>query len=176
MAKHKHKRKNRPSLVLYLGILIFLLDFATKIAVSRGLPLMGSDDLWYPYGGIPVFSNFIGIEFSLVHAINKGAAWGMFADHQNLLMSVRIILIALVISYAIFINKNRQYDIPFTLLISGALGNILDYFLYGHVVDMFHFVLWGYDYPVFNVADASICIGIIWLIFFSSPNNNKKRA
>ncbi|MEC7838693.1 MAG: signal peptidase II [Chlamydiota bacterium] len=172
----KSKRKKKFPLVVYFGVFIFLMDFITKLLVSRNLPLMGSDDLWYPYGGIPVFSNFLGIEFSLVHAINRGAAWGIFADYQGLLMIFRIILIGVVINYAIFFNKNRSYDYPFMLIICGALGNILDYFLYGHVVDMFNFVLWGYDYPVFNIADTAICVGIIWLVFFSSPQNQKKRA
>ena len=49
----------------------------------------------------------------------------------------------------------------------GALCNILDYFFYGHVIDMLHFVFWGYDYPVFNVADSFICIGVFWLFFAS---------
>ena len=53
------------------------------------------------------------------------------------------------------------------MVAAGALGNVLDIFLYGHVVDMFYFVFWGWSYPVFNLADASIFIGIATLAIVS---------
>ena len=52
-------------------------------------------------------------------------------------------------------------------IIVGAVGNLVDYVAYGFVVDMFHFILWGYDYPVFNVADTAITVGMGWLIVLS---------
>jgi len=65
--------------------------------------------------------------------------------------------------YVMLFNKNKALVVPFVFVISGAIGNILDYFIYGHVVDMMHFVFWGYDYPVFNIADSFICIGVALL-------------
>lgn len=122
---------------------------------------------WYPYKGIAIFKNFFGIEFSIVHATNKGAAWGLFSDFQFYLICLRIILIISLFVYLLFFNRFSSRIIPLTLISLGALGNILDYFLYGHVIDMFHFVLWRYDFPVFNVADSMICIGIFLLVISS---------
>lgn len=121
----------------------------------------------YPYGGIGVFSNFLGIEFSLVHATNRGAAWGIFADWQMGLLILRILMILILLGYALFFNQRRILSFPLALIIAGATGNVLDFFLYGHVIDMFHFVFWHYDYPVFNVADSAIFVGIAWFIFDS---------
>lgn len=160
---------------LYLGITILFLDLATKCLVSLFLPVMDSEHLWYPYGGVPVFRDFFGVEFSLVHAINYGAAWGLFSNHQGGLLVGRMVLISGVVVYAWRFNRNRSYDIPLALVIGGAIGNVIDYFIYGHVIDMFHFVLWGYDYPVFNVADMAICAGIIWLFMTSSLSDEQPK-
>lgn len=120
--------------------------------------------LWYPYGGIGIFKNFLGIEFSISHQINHGAAWGMLADFQIPLLYLRIALISFLFIYTIFFNTNPKRNIPFVLIIAGATGNVIDYFLYGHVVDMLHFVLWGYDFPVFNLADSAIFIGVAYVL------------
>lgn len=152
-------------IAIILAIIVFLADVGTKYTVSQFLPQMGAQHMWFPYGGIAVFKNFFGIDFSIVHAINHGAAWGILSQYQHLLLVGRIVLIIAVAAYALFFNKNRSYDIPLALIITGASANVLDYFIYGHVVDMFYFIFWGYHYPVFNVADSAICIGVAWLIF-----------
>lgn len=148
----------------FLGLFIIFLDMGTKYWTQSHLPLMTGE---YPYGGIPIFKDFFGIEFSWVHQTNRGAAWGLGAEYQMGLMVARIILVTALIFYALFFNKKVINILGFTLVIAGALGNIIDYFVYGHVIDMFHFVLWGYDYPVFNVADSAITLGILWLIYAS---------
>lgn len=146
---------------------VLLLDLITKYLTQKYVEPMNGYSLWYPYNGIGVFKNFLGIEFSITHAINRGAAWGILADYQHWLLVFRIIMVALIINFVLFFNKQKKIVIPLCLIAAGALGNIIDYFLYGHVVDMFHFVLWGYDHPVFNIADSSIFIGIVWIFLFS---------
>ncbi|CDZ79999.1 Lipoprotein signal peptidase [Candidatus Rubidus massiliensis] len=131
---------------------------------------------FYPYGGIAIFKNFLGIEFSISHATNKGAAWGLFANFQQLLLYFRIVLIAGLIAYIIEFNKKVNNTVPLSIIAAGAVGNVIDYFLYGHVVDMFHFILWGYDFPVFNIADSCIFIGICWLIVNSWIEEKKTRS
>ena len=49
-----------------------------------------------------------------------------------------------------------------TLILAGAISNVIDTFVYGHVVDMIHFTFWGYDYAVFNLADSAVCLGVFW--------------
>ena len=130
-----------------LGLFILLADATTKYATQESLPLIAYSESSYPYGGIAVFANFAGIEFSLVHAINRGAAWGVLANFQVPLLVSRIVLVAVLCSFLLFLNRRKEWRLPLTLIVTGAIGNIIDYFIYGHVIDMFHFILWGYDFP-----------------------------
>lgn len=151
---------------------VIVVDFLTKAWTVAEIPVMSSHI--YPYGGIGVFQNIFGIEFSLIHTINRGAAWGILSNYQGALLIFRIVLIVGTFIYLKFFNTRRQWELPFALIIAGALGNVIDFFVYGHVIDMFHFVLWGYDYPVFNVADSTIFIGICWLFLLSWKDKRQK--
>lgn len=153
-------------ILLLIALLILAADIATKFFVDAYMPL-GYAYAGFPFGGIPVFHNFFGIDFSINHMINRGAAWGIFGEYQDLLTIGRIFIIGGMLIYLLFFNQNRSLRIPLTLILTGATGNIIDYFVYGHVVDMFHFVLWGYDFPVFNVADSAVTLGVAWWIVLS---------
>lgn len=175
----KKKAQKTEVSVWFYALAVFVLDQVTKWLTVAYLPQLSRNAFWYPYGGIGVFKDVAGVEFSLVHATNKGAAWGAFSDYQGYLLTARIILIVLVLLYALFYNNHPKWQIPLALIIGGAFSNIVDYFVYGHVIDMFHFVFWGYDYPVFNIADSAICIGIAWIfllsLFGESKGKKKKR-
>lgn len=153
--------------LLWIGILILVLDQISKGLVYTYLPVIDSSLYWYPYGGIGIFKNFAGIEFSINHMTNTGAAWGVLANYQLPLIFLRIGLIIGLCLYLFSFNRHSSWQLPLMLIIAGALGNVIDFFLYGHVVDMLHFVLWGYDFPVFNVADSAITIGIVYLLVLS---------
>ncbi len=159
-------------LPLWIGLLVLIADVATKYLTHHYLPLIGISTFLYPYGGIAVFQDFFGIDFSINHHINTGAAWGLFKQYQLPLLYLRMGLLFFLIVFATRFNKNSKWDIPFALIIAGAIGNILDYFLYGHVIDMIHFVLWGYDFPVFNLADSAIFLGIFSLFFLSKADSS----
>ncbi len=166
-------------LPLIVAIFVLVLDFASKSFTHHYLPLMRVNWLWYPYGGIGVFKDFFGIEFSISHHINKGAAWGLLSDFQIPLVYARIALIGVLMVYALWWNTHREWRIPLALIISGAIGNVIDYYLYGHVIDMLHFILWGYDFPVFNIADSAIFLGVASILILSftgqkSPSKLKK--
>lgn len=147
-----------------LAIAILLADLLSKYWTHTNLPLLSYSSMEYPYGGIALFHNFFGINFSLNHATNKGAAWGIFAQFQYALVFLRLILIASLLVYLFLYNEKRSWQLPLVLIITGAIGNILDFFLYGHVIDMLHFVLWGYVFPTFNISDSAIFLGIVSLI------------
>lgn len=152
--------------IICSGLLLIFFDLLSKFLVVQYLP---SSDLFiysYPYGGIPVFKDFLGIQFSINYVANTGAAWGLFGDHQVLLLWARIILISSLLLYLTCFNKQKSWTLPLTFICAGAIANVSDYFFYGHVVDMLHFILWGYDFPVFNIADAAISVGVgLFFIF-----------
>lgn len=153
--------------MLWVGVIVLVLDQLIKALVYTHLPVIDSSLYWYPYGGYGVFQNFGGIEFSINHMTNSGAAWGLLGNYQLPLIILRIGLIFALFVYLFYFNYHTSWQLPLILIIAGALGNVLDFFVYGHVVDMFHFVIRGFDFPVFNLADSSISIGIAFLFILS---------
>lgn len=157
------------------GIAVIMLDALTKALTVAYLPPMKWFNLWYPYGGIGVFENLGGIEFSIVHATNSGAAWSLFSSFPHSLVAFRVALIVAVLVYSLGVNRNPRWNIPLALIIGGATANVIDFFVYGQVVDMFYFVFWGYSYPVFNIADSAIFLGvarICWINLFPGKAKN----
>ncbi|MBP9841939.1 MAG: signal peptidase II [Simkaniaceae bacterium] len=133
-------------------VLILFLDFFSKTLTLRFIS---------PRGGIDLMS--WGVDFSLVHVVNRGGAWGIFADHHLWLLGGRIAIVAGMVGYLCLKRKEKAHQIPFSMIIAGAIGNILDCLIYGHVIDMLKFTFWGYEYPVFNIADAAIVCGVALL-------------
>lgn len=160
-------------LPILIALLVLAADALSKYLTHHYLPVMQRYSLWYPYGGIPIFKNLWGIEFSISHQINTGAAWGMLSAYQMPLLYFRGLLIASLLIYMVFFNQQPAKRISFTLIIAGALGNVLDHYFYGHVVDMLHFVLWGYDFPVFNLADSAIFLGVACLLLVETLEPRK---
>jgi signal peptidase II len=146
-------------------LIIILIDQATKLFVDFNIPKISWMNVVYPYGGIAVFKDFLGIQFSIVHETNLGGAWGLLSDHPTVLLSIRIALISILGCYLIFAKASQAHKWPLTLILAGAIGNVIDIFIYSHVIDMFYFKFGSYSYPVFNVADSFIFIGIVWIIF-----------
>lgn len=149
------------------ALCLFGVDFLSKMYVHEMLPVMGWASPLYPYGGIAVFHQlFGGIDFSINYVTNKGAAWGMLSSFQDYLLYFRFLIIGSVLVYLLFFAEQIQ-RFPLLLVLVGAAGNVVDYFVYGHVVDMFYFRLWGYSFPVFNIADSAIFCGIAWMLLQS---------
>lgn len=132
---------------MILWAALLLLDFASKWAATLMIPHV-------PIAAVG------GVTFSLDYVINTGAAWGMFAGYAGWLVLLRAAIIAGLLIYGM---KGWQMK----LIVTGAIGNVIDYCLYGHVVDFFHFTFWGYEFPVFNVADSCITIGVLALFLFA---------
>jgi signal peptidase II len=147
---------------LVLFPLLLGLDIVTKVLAMHWIPHLSYGP--YPFGGIEVFS-LGGITFSLNYVVNTGAAWGLFAGYSGLLFGLRT---AIIFALIFFVPKR----LPIWLVVTGAVGNAIDYCLYGHVIDFFHFTFWGYSFPIFNVADACITIGIFSLLLL--PNKSKE--
>lgn len=162
------KKISKLLFILFIGILAA--DFFSKYLAKELLSPIEWYHSVYPFGGIGIFKDFYGISLSLNYVENRGTAWGLLSRYYDLLLIGRSILIGFLILYLFFANQEKQRQFPLVLVISGALGNLLDCFIYGHVIDMIHFVFWGYSYPVFNIADVSICVGAGLLMILSFTN------
>jgi signal peptidase II len=159
---------------IFFGILG--LDILTKWWIVHHLPSPTYSPN-FPYGGIAVMENlFGGIHFAITHVINQGGAWGLFSSMPQALLTARMILVSFLFIYVLFFVTGAKTQLGMICILSGAIGNIIDYFIYGHVIDMFHFTFWGYSFPVFNVADSAICIGFALLSLFSLLGKKKTHA
>lgn len=151
---------------LGLGLIIIIIDQITKYGTYVYLrPSHKVLDL-FAFDGIPIFQKFLGIDFCLRYITNRGAIYGWGESYQIGLLLMRIGLILGAWIFLLVSTKPEKYRYLIGLIIAGGIGNVIDYFTYGHVIDMLHFTFWGYSYPVFNVADIAICIGMIGLIFY----------
>jgi signal peptidase II len=144
-----------------LSALLFLLDFFSKAYILDPFSMTLSQ---YGHYGLPVFRDFLGIDFYITLTGNTGAAWGILSDYPQILIGIRIGIIALLLFYLFLVHHDWTFDLPLVLIITGAVGNIIDTFIYGFVVDFLFFRLWGYNFPVFNVADVLISVGVFLLL------------
>ena len=161
---------------LLLTIFLFSLDFISKYWVHHHLPRIEFANSFYPYGGIAIFKDFFGIDFCITHAANTGGAWSLLSTYPHLLLYLRLVIILSLFIFIIFYNKNPSRHIPFILIAIGAVGNILDTFIYGAVVDMLYFNLWGYSFPIFNIADTLIFCGVASLVVQMLLEKNRKES
>lgn len=146
--------KRRFLIDLLIGVGFFGLDRWIKVLAFSSLHV-----------GSPVFvGSFLGIDLNWTLTSNEGAAWGLFNDSPRLLFTFRLLFILLLIWGYVFSQLDRFVKTCLVLVLSGAVGNLIDTILWGHVVDMIHLTLWGFDYPVFNIADVGICLGCIGIV------------
>jgi len=147
---------------LIVSAAIIVLDLWTKWIVVRRIDLHES---------IPVIPNL----FQLVHVRNTGAAFGIGANAESrivplLLNAGAIAVFCFVVLYALRAAvTDRLLQTGLHLILGGAIGNLLDRFRFGYVVDFLDvYVRMGgreHHWPAFNVADSAICIGIALLFF-----------
>ncbi len=138
---------------------VFLLDRVSKAVIQANV------SLWDTYVVIPGL-------FNIVHAENKGAAFGLFADataewRTFFLLGLSLIVLVLVAGalwHPSSAGGSRWMRIGLSLVLGGALGNIFDRIARGAVTDFLDFHLGGYHWPAFNVADSAITTGAFLLL------------
>jgi signal peptidase II len=153
-----------------IAALVVLVDRASKWLVSQNVSLHDS---------LPIVPGF----FRLTHVENRGAAFGLFSESPSewkVAVLILFSLIALVVVSALLWKNSHAMTVTgvgLALIMGGALGNLWDRLLAGHVVDFLDFSVGGYHWPAFNVADSAIVMGALLLvteILFSKPAEEKK--
>ncbi len=162
----------RSSRWFFLAAVVAVLDYATKIVVL-GAFSPGEGRALTPF-------------FNLVLVFNKGAAFSFLATAQGwqtLFFSAIAVVASIVMSFLIIKNESKTlFCAGLALILGGALGNLYDRIVYGHVVDFLDFHAAGWHFPAFNVADSAISVGAAILIlesFLPQPGAEKvdeKRA
>ena len=142
------RRKRSFWLVAVLGI---ILDQVTKYLVVQNFDNIGDT--------VPLWSGV----FHFTYVINTGAAFSVFSGQVDILRWVSLVVSLLLIIFVYYSPKlNLIEQLGYGLILSGAVGNGIDRFLFGYVVDFLDFRL--INFPVFNVADVTINIGVVLLL------------
>lgn len=154
--------------ILTIAIIALAIDQITKVATSIIL------DFNRP---IQVIKDF----FYLTLCHNDGAAWGLFSNTKIIIIIGTFIALLVIYHFIYCFKRNNRNNIAFGLLLGGLSGNLIDRLLFGHVRDFLDFYIFGYDYPVFNIADICIVVGVILLIIAiikgedtNEDNSNRK--
>ena len=137
-------------LVLLLSFAIVALDQVTKYLVRVH---------FYPGEGVSIVPGL----FNLAFVRNTGAAWGMFGGFNGWLALLSVVILALIVVFRrSFLTGVLIHRIALGLMVGGIIGNLIDRLRLQYVVDFLDFH-WKatYHFPAFNVADASICVGVL---------------
>ena len=143
-------------MIKYLSVLIVVLDQLTKFIVHSTMNLYDSIQV------VPYLLNFTYIR-------NEGIAFGIYFEGAE---TIFIALPILITIYLFYLLKSEEFQDKFSqialfLIIAGAVVNIIDRIFRGYVVDFIDFHLNGMHWYVFNIADSSVTIGLIFLLYSS---------
>jgi signal peptidase II len=140
-----------------ISLVIVLLDQLAKLLVVRSMRL-GQN--------IPIVPGF----FDLTFVLNPGAAFSLFATLPEWIRNPFFILISvgaavLIVAYrSRYLRENRLASVSLALILGGAIGNLIDRLWYGVVVDFLDAHIYQYHWPIFNVADSAISVGVALLL------------
>lgn len=143
------------------GILV-VIDQITKWIVVKNMEL---------YEQITIVKDF----FYLTSHRNKGAAWGILEGKMIFFYIVTTIVVIGVIFYMQkYAKESKLLAVSLSFILGGAIGNFIDRIFRGEVVDFLDFIIFNYDYPIFNVADSSLVVGVILVLIGTFIDEKKK--
>lgn len=147
--------------IIFLSIIFLLLDQISKVLVIRLMNVNHS---------IELIKNF----FYLTYTHNTGAAFSILTGKRIFLILIAIVILIVVFNY---LRKNKVEEkldkLAFSLVIGGAFGNLIDRIVRGYVIDFLDVKIFGYNFPVFNLADTFIVVGVFLLLISLTRKEHK---
>jgi len=141
-------------ILICVSTVVLIIDQATKIYIDRSMDL---------HSTITVVENF----FNITYLRNKGAAFGFLANTSyRLPFFILVSLVAIIVIMVVFArlrSDQRFTAFSLALILSGALGNLIDRVRLGEVIDFLDAHWYGHHWPAFNIADSAICVGVFLL-------------
>lgn len=137
---------------LILSILFVIVDQVVKMWIVNNFSL---------HDGMELIKGLV----SILYVRNTGAAWGMFEGKMVFFYLITAVAVGTLL-YLMFKEKGKSKLLltAYALILAGAVGNFIDRIRLGYVVDMFKFEF--IDFPIFNVADICLTIGVIFLFYY----------
>lgn len=137
----------------WIAVVVFVLDYVTKKIIATQLEI-GEQ--------ISVIGNF----FLITSHRNRGAAFGILQEQRVFFIIITTVVLTGIIWYIQVMRKSSKPWLltGLGLVLGGALGNFIDRIRFGEVVDFLQFNFGSYSFPIFNVADSGIVVGVILIL------------
>lgn len=132
-----------------VAIVVFVIDYITKRWIVVNMELREEFSI-------------IGDFFLITSHRNRGAAFGILQDQRLFFIIITVVILAGILWYAHIMREkgSKTLLIGLALVLGGAAGNFVDRVRFGEVVDFFKFNFGSYTFPIFNIADSAIVIGV----------------
>ena len=152
------------NIILYFLIIALLVFFdqASKLYIANNINLAER---------IVIIKNF----FNITNVRNTGGGFSILED-QTLFLSIISFVAVIAFIYMIIKDKNKFNRFCYSLLCAGALGNLIDRVRLKYVIDFLDFIIFGYDFPVFNLADTYITVAAGLIIIKSLLESKNARS
>lgn len=153
-------------LIVILSFIFLFIDQLSKIIITN---------LMLPYSEIIIIKHL----FHIMYVKNTGSAFSMFQNSRIFLIIISLVAILLILKYLLNLkNINKIKTICYSLLLGGIIGNLIDRIIHGYVIDFISVYIGTYAFPVFNIADMCIVLGVFLLIYLmwkddKNGNSNK---
>ena len=148
---HVHGQSNMVTTII-ISIILLCIDQISKLLVVNLLTKTDS---------ITIIKNF----FYLTYINNDGAAFSILVGKRIFLILIAVLVIVMLIRYIKKNNiQNKLELVSISLIIGGSLGNLMDRVVRGYVIDFLDFKIFNYNFPIFNLADTFIVIGVFLLL------------
>lgn len=146
----------------FFSVLIVFFDMLVKLIVKNNL-LLGKRNV--------IIKNL----FYLTYVKNTGAAFSIFENNTFFIIIVTILIICGLMYYVVKYRLDKYEVMGYGIILGGAFGNLLDRVLYGYVIDYIDVIIFGYDYPIFNIADIAIVVGV-FILFIGMFRGDKNEV
>ena len=157
--------KKEPYIIAFF---FFIVDLLSKQIIDHIMKVGES---------VKIIHNF----FYITYTHNFGAAWSILEDKRILLLIITVFVLYLINKFMNKSELSKLENLSYGMIIGGALGNLFDRIFFGFVFDFIDFRIFGYNYPVFNLADTFIVIGVIIMIIimirkeYHERNSSRKK-
>ncbi|WP_242222059.1 signal peptidase II [Bacillus cereus group sp. BfR-BA-01380] len=140
-------------MIYYLiALFVIAIDQVSKWIIVKEMELGES---------IPIIDNVL---YITSHR-NRGAAWGILEDKMWFFYVITVIFVIFILFYMKkYAKTDKLLGISLGLILGGAIGNFIDRVVRKEVVDFIHTYIFSYNFPVFNVADSALCVGVALII------------
>ncbi len=151
---------------LWLSLAVVVIDQVTKLQIVAH---------FQPYERLSVIDGY----FNLILAFNTGAAFSFLSDaggwQRWFLSGLALVVVVVLVVWLARLKPGEGWTgLALSLVVGGAVGNLIDRVRLGHVVDFFDFYVGDWHWPAFNVADSAISVGVVILLLASLRGSEKQ--